>query len=321
MKKKIILLLVLLVIAIVLRNTFIQRNDSDEQKTSGGEIESIVIGVPNWKSAMGTAYILRELIKKNFDMEVRLQSGTDEELYAGIANGTVHIHPEGWTPNHNKWHTHLSDLLERNKNGIDAAQGLCLNKTLAEQYNITHIKDLLNPGITQHFDTDGDGQGEIWIGAKDWSTTAIEKIRAKSYGYNTTYELLQMDESTALQQLEKATAAGKLFAIHCYTPHWMHRAHNLYQLKEPTYSTSKWKVVLPSKDPQWLEKSNAAVAWEPARLHIYYAKSLKQQHPSIAQLLKRTQFTMSDLLQITHDLEKGSQDPATYAQQWVAENR
>ena len=320
MKKK-TALLAILVIVTILTTIATQHNNNDNQNIRNENIESVVIGVPNWKSAMATAYILREMIKKNLGIETRLHSGTNEEIYDGIANGTIHIHPESWTPNHSRWLTHLSDLLEQNKNSTKAMQGLCVDRTLAEQYNITHIKDLLNPGIAQYFDSDGDGQGEVWIGDEDWNTTTIEQIRAKSYGYDTAYELLQMSESVALQRLEKATATGKLFAIHCYTPHWIHRAYDLYQLKEPAYNASKWNIVLPSEDPQWLEKSNAAVAWETANLHIYYTKALRQQYPTIADLLKRTQFTMDELLQITYDIEKENQGLATYAQQWVAKNR
>ena len=323
MRKKLTLLQAVVgIVILLLLYTFIPRNSSnDTQHNNGGDIAHIVIGVPNWSSAMTTAYILREILREDFGIEAHLQAGTNEEIYTGIINGTIHIHPEGWTPNHDKWLTHLRDKLERNKNGTEAAQGLCIDKTLAEQYNITHIRDLQNPGIAQYFDTDGDGKGEIWIGAEEWSTTAIEQIRAKSYGYDTMYELLQTDEETALERLEKATATGKLFAIHCYTPHWMWHQHDLYRLQEPAHNPSKWKVVLPSEDPQWLEKSTATVAWEPATLHIYYTKALREQYPTIAHNLQKTRFTMEEILQITYDIEKGNWDPATYAQQWVQENR
>ena len=319
-KKVVIPVVVLLVVLATLTSVITQR-DTSTKKTTDEKIKSVVIGVPNWKSAMATAYILRELIRKNLGVETRLYSGTNEEIYTGISNGTIHIHPEGRKPDHDRWHKHLAKLLEHNKNGINTTQGLCIDKNLAQQYNITHIKDLLNPGIAQYFDTNGNGRGEIWIGDKNWNTTDIEQIRAKSYGYDTTYELLQMAEEMALQHLEKAAAAGKLFAIHCYTPHWMHRAYNLYQLKEPTHNASKWNIVHPAEDKNWLEKSDAATAWKTTKLHIYYTKSLKRQYPAIAQLLKKTQFTLDELLQISYETEKGNLDLTTYAQQWVAKNR
>ena len=295
---------------------------SDTGSDGGAEdLDAVVIGVPNWESATGTAYILREMLEKSFGVTTRLHSGTNEELYAGIANGTVHIHPEGWTPNHNDWHAQFADTLARNRNGVAAIQGMCVDRSLAAKYGITSIQDLLDPEKVRHFDSDGDGRGEMWIGVEGWGALTIEKIRAKSYGYDAAFELLEMDESVALERFAEATAAGKLFALYCYTPHWMWQVHDLYQLQEPPYDPAKWQVIFPSEDVQWLEKSNAAVAYEPAELHLYYAKMLEQQHPDIAQFLQNVQFTMDELLAITYGIEKGDVDPSTYAQQWVLRNR
>ena len=315
-KKIWVVLVVLAIVALTI--SFFMRGNSN---SNSGSTESIVIGVPNWNSGTGTAYVLQEMIKKNFDMEVQLQPGTNEVLYAGIADGTIHIHPEGWTPNQNNWHTQFADVLRRNDNGVYVVQGLCVDRSLAEQYNIIHVNDLLNPEITQYFDSDGDGRGEVWVGDEGWGSTAVERIRAKSYGYDALFELLEMNESEALQRLTKATDDGKMFAIYCYTPHSMWRTHNLYQLEEPAHDSTKWKVVFPSEDPQWLEKSSAAVGWELAELHIYYAKSLEEQYPHIAEFLRGIQFTIDELLTITYESETSEQDPTIYAQQWVAENR
>lgn len=316
----VVLVLALLVVALLI-GVFVRRSGDSGQVVGDGEAGPIVIGVPNWESAMGTAYILRELLEENFAVETALYSGTNEELYTGIADGSIHIHPEGWSPNHDDWHARYADVLERNRSSIVATQGMCIDRMLATQYNLQHIDDLLNPGIAQYFDSDGDGRGEIWIGDEGWGSTTVERVRARSYGYDTAYELVEMPESEALQRFEDATAAGKLFAFYCYTPHWMWQTYKLYELKEPRHNPSKWRVVFPSEDPQWLEKSNAAMAWEPAKLHVYYAKALEKQYPYVARFLKKVRFTPDELQQITHDLKTSGLDPATYAQQWVAENR
>ena len=288
---------------------------------SDGDASPIVIGVPNWSSAMGTAYILREMIQNNTDAEVQLQPGTNEEIYAGIANGTIDIHPEGWEPNHDDWFEKYGDAMSRNSAGVYAFQGMCVDRQLAEQHNITHITDLLDPEIVPLFDTNGDGKGEVWVGAEGWGATTVERVRAKSYGYDEFFELLEMDEVAALQRLTETTAAGKLFAFYCYTPHSMWQTHDLYQLEEPLYDPAKWRVVFPSEDPDWLEKSNAAVGWKLAELHIYYANTLAESHPLVAEMLQGMYFTMEELLNITYNLDQGVQDPALYAQQWVMENR
>ena len=310
---------VIVILLLVLVGTLVSMLLQDSE--GGGNDAPIVVGVPNWSSAIGTAYILRELLQRDFAVDVQLYSGTNEEIYAGIANGMVDVHPEGWTPNHDDWFEMYADVLRRNDVGVYAFQGLCVDRNLADQYGVKQITDLLNPDLVQHFDSDGDGLGEAWVGADGWGATTVERIRARSYGYDKFFELLKMEEVDALERLTKATNAGKLFAMYCYTPHSMWRTHTLYQLEEPPHDPAKWQVVFPSEDPDWLEKSSAPVGWKLAELHLYYARALEGRHPEIATYLRRIQFTAEELLQITYDLDTGDQDPATYAKQWVMKNR
>ena len=109
--------------------------------------------------------------------------------------------------------------------------------------------------MAKHFDTNGDGRGEIWIGASGWASTNIEKIRAKSYGYDETMELVEMDETLAMANLDAAVAKDADHVLFCYTPHHVFALHDLVILEEPAYDASKWMVIQPTDDPQWLEKS------------------------------------------------------------------
>ena len=276
-----------------------------------------MIGVPNWESAAATAYILREMLTRRFDIPVQLQPGTNEEIYTGIAAGTIHVHPEGWTPNHNDWHNRFAGSLSRNHVSSEGIQGLCVDRALSEQYGIERIEDLLNTENTVHFDRDGDGRGELWIGAEGWGSTTIERIRAKSYGYDASFELLKMEEEDALRQFGESTVEGKLFGIYCYTPHWMWRTYDLYRLKEPEYDPDKWTVMFPSEDPEWLERSDIAVAWKPALLHIYFAPSLEQEYPAVAQFLREIHFTVDQLTSVAYEFKATHQSPELYAKEWV----
>ena len=77
------------------------------------------------------------------------------------------------------------------------------------------------------FDTDGDGKGEMWIGALGWSSTSIEKIRAKSYGYEKTMTLLQMPEDMAMAAVDAAVATEQPIVFYCYSPHHMFKLHDI----------------------------------------------------------------------------------------------
>jgi glycine betaine/proline transport system substrate-binding protein len=207
-----------------------------------------------------------------------------------------------------------------NPNGIPAFQGMCVPKFVAEELGITKIEDLTDPDKAALFDSNGDGKGEIWIGASGWASTNIEKIRAKSYGYSETLELLEMDETLALAALDAAVEQKKPYVFFCYTPHHMFALHELVPLEEPAYDAAKWNVIQPTDDPAWLEKSDAGVAWDLAYLHIHYAKALAESHPDVASLLANVKLDTDTVSSMTYALVVEKQDPAEFAKSWVAAN-
>ncbi len=65
---------------------------------------------------------------------------------------------------------------------MTARQGTCVTRHTAVTHGIPSIGDLEDPAIIAVLDRDGDGQPHVRIGAPGWTSTAIERIRAKSYG-------------------------------------------------------------------------------------------------------------------------------------------
>ena len=283
----------------------------------------IVIGVPNWPSVAVTANILKVVIEDNFGLEVELQNATNPIVFEAMDKGSMDIHPEVWMPNQQNLHdTYVKDkgTVLMNPNGIPSFQGICVPKFVAEEYGVTTIEDLTDPDKAALFDSNGDGKGEVWIGAAGWASTNVEKIRAKSYGYSETFELLEMDETLALAALDAAVQQKKPYVFFCYTPHHMFALHELTVLEEPAYDAAKWNVIQPTDDPAWLEKSDAGVAWDLAYLHIHYAKSLEQRYPEVASLVANVKLDTDTVSAMTYALVVEKQDPAEFAKNWVAAN-
>ncbi|MCY3984690.1 MAG: amino acid-binding protein [Roseovarius sp.] len=283
----------------------------------------ITIGVPNWPSVNATAHILKVAIEENLGLDVELQNGTNPIIFEAMDSGAMHVHPEVWMPNQQNLHdTFVKDkgTVIMNPNGVEAFQGMCVDQTTADQYGITSIVDLTNPDIAAVFDSDGNGQGELWIGAPGWASTNIEKIRAKSYGYDQTMELTEIDETVAYANLDNAIKAGEPWAGFCYTPHYVFALHNMQILEEPSYEASKWNIVQPTDDPDWLEKSDAGVAWDLAYLHVHYSKSLEESHPEVANLLSNVQFDTDAVSDMTFALVIDKLEPLDYAMDWVSKN-
>ena len=283
----------------------------------------VVIGVPNWPSVRVTAHVLKVVMEENLGLEVELQNGTNPVVFEAMDSGAMHVHPEVWLPNQaNLEAKFVTDkgTVRQNPNGVNGDQAMCVTKGTAERTGIKDLSELTNPDMAKNFDTDGDGKGEIWIGAAGWASTNVEKIRAKSYGYSETMQLKEMDETLALAEVDNAVAQNKDIVFFCYTPHHMFALHELVILKEPAYDEAKWNVIQPTDDPQWLENSSAPVAWNTAKLKIHYATSLESDQPAAAALLSKVNLDTDTVSAMTYALVVEKQDPAEFAKKWVSEN-
>lgn len=283
----------------------------------------VVIGVPNWPSVRVTAHVLKVVMEDNLGVEVELQNGTNPVVFEAMDSGAMHVHPEVWLPNQANLEAKFvkeKGTVRQNPNGVDGDQAMCVTKGSAERTGIKDLAELTNPDMAKNFDSDGDGKGDIWIGAAGWASTNVEKIRAKSYGYDETMNLREMDETLALAQVDNAVAQDKNIVFFCYTPHHMFALHELVILKEPAYDEAKWIVKQPTDDPQWLENSSAPVAWNTAKLKIHYAASLEDSNPEVAQLLSQVKLDTDAVSKMTFALVVEKQDPAEFARKWVDDN-
>lgn len=283
----------------------------------------VVIGVPNWPSVRATAHVLKAALENNLGLEVELQNATNPVVFEAMDAGSMHVHPEFWLPNNDnlkKLYVDARQTVKMNPNAVAGEQGMCVTRATAERTGIAELADLTNKDMAANFDTDGDGYGEVWIGATGWASTTIEKIRAKSYGYDATMKLLEMDESLALANIDGALSKDENIVFFCYSPHHMFQMYDLVVLDEPEHDASKWQIVQPSATPGWLERSRADVAWDTASLHITYAAALESEQPEAAAMLSKVTFDTQTVSEMTHALVVDKQDPAEFAANWIEAN-
>lgn len=283
----------------------------------------IVIGVPNWPSVAATADILKVVIEDNYGLEVELQNGTNPVIFEAMDGGSMHIHPEVWMPNQQNLHdTYVKDkgTVSMNPNSVSSFQEMCVTKDTAERTGIKALSELTDPDMAKNFDEDGDGMGDIWIGAPGWASTNIEKIRAKSYGYDTTMNLLEMDETLALSKVDAAIAKAENIVFFCYTPHHMFTLYDLVPLEEPAHDPDQWVIIQPTDDPDWLEKSSAPIAWSVSTLHVMFASTLNDSHPDVANMLSNVKLDTDLVSDMTYAIIVDKVDTAEYAKQWVADH-
>ena len=286
--------------------------------------DKIIIGVPNWPSAKAKAYIFKTILEDNFGLKVELQNGSNAVIFEAMDKGAMHVHPETWSPNHdnliNKYVEAQTVKGNDPKERALAEQNICVTEGTAQRTGINKVSDLSNPQMAAKFDTDGDGMGEMWIGATGWGSTPVEKIRAKSYGHAATMKLKVMEEALAMAEVDAAITKKQNIVFFCYSPHHMFILNKLVTLKEPPHDPAKWKVISPSDDPKWLEKSHAAVAWKGAILGIHYAASLEQSQPQVAKLFSQANFPSEHSSEMSHELAIKKTAPEVYARQWIDVN-
>ena len=282
----------------------------------------LVIAMPNWPSGQATANILSVAIQSEFGLQAEVREIGALGAFSGLDNGSVAIHPEVWRPNYD-------DLIRRyvtegktvalTAHAVKAWQGLCATEE-ATKLGIRSVADLSDPAKAAALDTDGDGKGEIGIGASAWLSTGIERVRANSYGYASNIALVEAEEDVAMAAVDAAVATGQPMVFYCYSPHHLFKLHKIARLDEPAYDAAKWKIVDPS-DPLWVSKSSAPVAWDAARFNIAYSSALGKAHPEIAQFLEKVDFTEEEITDMSYALQVERQKPHEFATKWVAERK
>ncbi len=269
----------------------------------------VVIGLPNWPSVNVTARILEILIEANAGVSVELQTATNPVIFEGMATGSMHIHPEVWFPNQQALFDKHADALIVNRHPAVGVQGYCINQA-ARDAGITDVSDLSDPVKAALLDSDGDGRGQIFIGAPGWSSTGIEKLRAVAYGYELILRSVQLDEGLADSQLAIAEKRRRPWVGFCYSPNHRFIVHrDLTLLSEPPYDAARWRVEPPAR---------VGMAWPQQSIQPVYSRSLARRLPDVARLLDNLDLNSADLSTFAYELVIGKRDAAEVARDWIA---
>lgn len=292
---------------------------------SAGPVQAadITIGVPNWAAAEAISYMLDTLIERETGLEVDRVSSTNPVIFKAMDEGDMDVHPDVWLPNQENLTGEFVEqkgTVKLSENHYDGFAGFCVTKKTAEDLGVKSIYDLADPVIAKEFDTDGDGKGEVWVGASGWAGTAIDTVRLTTYGVGETFELLEMDETIALARLKDAAAQGKPFATLCFAPNLMFELTELVQLEEPPYDEAKWTMVQPTEDPNWLEKSSIDVAFPPIEIQIAYAARLEEEAPRAAEILRGVQLNTDMINDWNYKIVEEKKSPEEVVDEWMSAN-
>ena len=287
--------------------------------------EEVAIGVPSWTGAQAIAHVLGEVVSSRIGGTVEYVPGNNATIFQAMdqGKGDIDVHPDVWLPNQESFTNKYVDeagTVTLSSNPYQGNQGFCVTKDFGEANNITDIADLGRPDVAALMDSDGNGKGEMWIGAPGWASANVNEVKTRDYGLLDFIEPIRAEEAVKTARIKDSIAKGEGYAFYCYEPHAVWFMFDVQMLTEPTYDPAKYVMVQPSDDADWYEKSMVASKDALKDVQIAWSNSLADRSPAIAEFFANFQLEASDVSQLAYEISANGRDPAEVAKEWVNAN-
>ncbi|MEM6617658.1 MAG: glycine betaine ABC transporter substrate-binding protein [Pseudomonadota bacterium] len=286
--------------------------------------EEVAIGVPSWTGAQAIAHVLGEVVTSRIGGTVEYVPGNNATIFQamGQGNGDIDVHPDVWLPNQESFtnkYVKEEGTVTLSSNPYEGNQGFCVTEDFGSANDITDIADLGRPDIAAMMDSDGNGLGEMWIGAPGWASANVNEVKTRDYGLLDFIEPIRAEESVKTARIKDSIAKGEGYAFYCYTPHAVWFQFDVRMLTEPTYDPAKYVMVQPSDDADWYEKSMVASKDALKEVQIAWSNSLVDRSPAIAEFFANFTLNADDVSGLAFEISNGM-DPADAAKAWVEAN-
>lgn len=287
--------------------------------------EEVKIGVPSWTGAQAIAHVLGHVVQTRIGGQVEYVPGNNATIFQAMdqGKGDIDVHPDVWLPNQESFTKQYVDeagTVTLSSNSYKGNQGFCVSKAFGEANNITDIADLGRPDIAALMDSDGNGLGEMWIGAPGWASANVNEVKVRDYGLLDFIEPIRAKEAVKTARIKDSIAKGEGYAFYCYEPHAVWFMFDVMMLTEPTYDPAKYIMVQPSDDPNWYENSTVATKDALKDVQIAWSNSLEDRSPAIAEFFANFSLNAEDVSQLAFEISANGRDPAQVAAEWVDAN-
>lgn len=286
--------------------------------------EKVNIGAPAWTGAQAIAHLIKEIVVSRIGGEANLVPGNNASIFQAMdqGKGDIDVHPDVWLPNQQSFtdkYVKGAGTVALSEKPYEGKQSFCVSKDFSEQNQVTSIFDLARPEIAALMDSDGNGKGEIWIGAPGWASANVNEVKVRDYGLMPFMEPIRADQAVMTATVADSIKKGQGYAFYCYSPHAIWFQFDIVRLEEPPFDPEKYIAIQPSDDPDWFEKSKVMTEDALKKVQIAYSKSLAERSPAITELLKNIQLDGDTVSSFAYAIE-GGEDPADFMKKWVAEN-
>lgn len=287
--------------------------------------EKVNIGVPSWTGAQAIAHLLKAVVEMRIGGEAGLVPGNNATIFQAMdqGNGDIDVHPDVWLPNQESFTKKYVDgakTVTLSGNPYEGNQGFCVSKDFGKANNITDIADLGRPDVAAKMDSDGNGKGEMWIGAPGWASANVNEVKVRDYGLLDFIEPIRAEESVKTARVKDSIAKSEGYAFYCYKPHAIWYMFDVEMLSEPKYDPADYVMVQPSDDPDWYNKSKVVTKDALKNVQIAWSNSLKERSPAISEFFERFSLTADDVSGFAFEISGKGRDPAEVAKEWVDNN-
>ena len=287
--------------------------------------EKVSIGVPSWTGAQAIANLLKVVVEDKIGGQAKLVPGNNATIFQAMhqGKGDIDVHPDVWLPNQESFTKKYVDkekTVTLSKNPYEGNQGFCVSKKFGEANKISDIADLGRPDVAKKMDSNGNGKGEMWIGAPGWASANVNEVKVRDYKLLDFIEPIRAEESVKTARVKDSIAKNEGYAFYCYKPHAVWYMFDVYMLSEPKYDPAKYKMVQPSDSPDWYKKSYVASKDALKKVQIAWSNSLKKRSPAVAEFFDRFSLKAEDVSYFAHQISGEGRKPDEVAKEWVKNN-
>ncbi|MDG1182266.1 MAG: glycine betaine ABC transporter substrate-binding protein [Tateyamaria sp.] len=287
--------------------------------------EEVKIGVPSWTGAQAIAHLLGAVVEMRIGGTAEMVPGNNATIFQAMdqGKGDIDVHPDVWLPNQESFtnkYVNEAGTVTLSSNPYEGNQGFCVSQDFSDANSITDIADLGRPDVAALMDSDGNGQGEMWIGAPGWASANVNEVKVRDYGLLDFIDPIRAEESVKTARIKDSIAKGEGYAFYCYKPHAVWFMFDVKMLTEPKYDPAKYTMIQPSDDADWYAKSNVETKDALKQVQIAWSNSLADRSPAIAEFFERFSLNADDVSNFAYEISGNGRDPAEVAREWVEAN-
>lgn len=284
--------------------------------------ETVMIGEPSWPGARIMANLIGQVIETRLGGEVGYAPGANAVIFAAMdgGRGDIDVHPDVWLPNQQSFVDQYGENVTLSEGSYEGSAGFCVPTYMAEEHNIQSIYDLATPEAQALFDSDGDGMGEIWVGASGWASTNTFSVRVRDYGIGTFLTPTTEDETVFYSRLRDLIENQEGAVFYCYAPHYVHALYDVTMLEEPPYDEALYTMVAADQSANWFEESSIMTGEPVKTIRVAFSNSLFDRNPAAASFLAAIDMEAGELSELTYEVVEQGVEIDVAVAAWMADN-